>query len=403
LLADSGFGEPAMIVSVPKVDVSNLLPYSTTAMTLHAAALEAEGMNGLLTEPDPVRRMCKILANKLVATSGTLSAAKMKPIDAVPGEVIIGCAHDRAEAEEAVKTTSWFGTSPKKRAAPKPSWRVVVEQVSDDPPVAASAAEGESGGGSFRQVTSTTSVPVFYGNYVEVRFEILSIESVVCLPNGQKETYVIKSIPSIFLRGVLGVGSSYSEWGGELVAECVETGLVGIIKYHPAGFFGRGDRHRVSGSVSKIGCTNPKDELCQISGNWTQRVVATMANGKGEVELLSAPAKGEVRMDAISALPNPLPYQLPPHSLKWARHSHLVWGELTAALHARDWTAARAIEALFEERRKRELSLVEGRPASAFFRLSEAPEGGKPARWVLCDQAFTRAFDPMAEQLCRPW
>lgn len=390
----------------PKIDVSNLLPYSTTAMTLHAAALEADGMNRLIVEPDAVRRMCGILANKLNATSGTLSAAKMKPIDAVPGEVIIGCAHDHVEGGEAVSPTSWFGTSPK-RDARTPRWRVLVEQVSEDPPVAASAAQGESGGGSFLQVTSTTSVPVFYGTYVEVRFEIMSIKSIIRLPDGTTETYVIKSIPSIFLRGVLGVGSCYSEWGGELVTECLETGLVGTVKYHTAGFFGRGELHRISGSVSRLGSTDQKDELCQIAGNWTQRVVASFPDGQDEFEMLPAPPTGEARLAARSELPDPLPYRLPPHSLKWARHPHMVWGELMAALRARDWSAARSIEAATEERRKTELSLVrsEGMSQPAFFRMGEVPKDGKSAvaPWTLCDEAFKRAFDPRTEQPCRPW
>jgi hypothetical protein len=389
----------------PKFDVSNLLPYSTTAMTLHAVALEADGMNRVIVEPDAVRRMCGILANKLHATSDTLSAARMKPIDAMPGELIIGCANDPAEGKEAVTRTSWFGTSPK-RAMRAPRWRALVEQVSEDPPVAASAAQGESGGGSFLQVTSTTSIPVFYGTYVEVRFEILGIKSTVCLPDGTTETYVIKSIPSIFLRGVLGVGSSYTEWGGELVAECLETGLVGTIKYHTAGFFGSGERHLVSGSVCRNG-TKQTDQLCEISGNWTQRVVATMPNGQGKFEMLPAPLNGEARMAARTELPDPLPYLLPPHSLKWARHPNSVWGELTAALRARDWNAARSLEIAAEERRKRELSRLEseGGFEPAFFRIIEVPPGGNAAAapWTLCDEAFKRAFDPMAEQPCMPW
>lgn len=273
----------------------------------------------------------------------------------------------------------------------------------------AAASEGKGDGGSFLQVSSTTSTPIFYGTYVEVRFRVLDISTTVTLSNGSVETCVVTSLPSLCLRGVMGVGSCFTEWAGDLVIECKETGLVGRITYHSAGFFARSDgRHNVSGSVAHMKGSGRGTQLCKISGNWTQRVVAEMADSLAEVELLPAAPHGKARDAELADLPESPPYHLPAHSLTWDRHPHNVWDGLVAAIRQHDWAVARENEAVVESLREKELKLIEvkkERWEPSFFcqREVSANESSSTAPWMLRDGAFQQAFDVKAEQPCKPW
>jgi len=401
----SGEIRPGTDLTKIGIPASFMLPFSTASLSLHASALDATGATAVLGASDPVGRMLRMLSGKLAVTSQTLTAAMMKPYNPIIGEVCIAC----SDGAVAAPGSSCLGSAPAAAAAPAAgdssdaSWRAIVEQVSHHPPITASALEGESHGGFFRNVSSTIAVPMFYGNYVEVRMTIYGSETTLTLPGGQVEVYRIKSLPSVYLRGVMGVGASFCEWAGVLEIECAQNGLVGRIDYKPAGYFGLGDRHVVKGTVTQNGA-----KLCQISGKWTRRVVATMASGAAEVEMLPAPSGGEDRPTEIAALQEPPPYGVPAHSLAWERHPSNVWGELTAALKARDWNTARAAKATIEEGRRVEAKAMraagEKWETSLFYAVPVPPgkNNAPDVAWLVRDGAFKRAFDPTAPPPCKP-
>ena len=112
--------------------------------------------------------------------------------------------------------------------------------------------------------------------------------------------------------------------------------------------FDAASAHRVVGAVSS-GDAKLATVLYHIAGAWTSRVVATAADGHDELELLPALPGGAARPTGLVHLPLPLPYELPTHSLAWPLHPHAIWSELTTALRARDWAAARAVKRRVEE------------------------------------------------------
>jgi hypothetical protein len=372
---------------------SCMLPFSTTSLTLHAAALEAQGMGRVLTEADPLRRMLFLLSNKLRATAHTLTASMMKPYNPIIGELCI--AADAAELPEKDDQTG----QKRPGTATAPAWRGMAEQVSHHPPITASAVEGHAEGGSFSQNVSSIAVPTFHGNYVEVSMKIFGAQTEIHLPDGSTEVYIVKSLPSVYLRGVMGVGPCFCEWAGDLLVECAATGLVGKVHYKPAGFFGRGERHSVSGEVIKN-----KNKLCDISGNWTRSVSAKMASGGTKVEMV-APLPNKQKRGTIATLPNPSPYTVPAHSLEWERHPDVVWKELTAALHDKEWQAARAAKASVEQGRRKEkeaMAAADEKWETSLFRPDTAGGDGAEVPWVVREGAFDRAFDEKAKQPCRP-
>jgi hypothetical protein len=383
---------------------SFMLPFSTTSLTMHAAALEAQGMSRVVTEVDPLRRMLFILSNKLRATAHTLTASMMKPYNPVIGEMCIAESADvnLSEQNDPAARSTWSPFSRKPGSSAPSAWRAMVEQVSHHPPITASAFHGQAASGSFAQTVSTVAVPTFRGNYVEVSMRIFGAQSQVHLPDGSTEVYVVKSLPSIYLRGVMGIGPSFCEWAGDLVVECRTTGLVGRVEYKPAGYFGRGERHSVSGGVTVA--DKPNARLSDISGNWTQSVVAKMAAGGPQVELVAAPA-GKQQRGEMADLPKPLPYAVPAHSLRWERHPDVVWRELTAALHAEDWNAARVAKASVERGRRDEKKAMAAAGQmweTSLFRPDSGSGDGAEVPWIVREGAFDRAFDPQAKPPCRP-
>eukprot|EP00967_Tisochrysis_lutea_P148300 scaffold283058_cov33-Tisochrysis_lutea.AAC.1 len=381
---------------------SLMLPFSTSSLTLHASALEADGMGSVLGQPDPLRRMLAVLGNKMRATSSTLTASMMKPYNPIIGEVCIAHSSD-AQSGEAQPQGDSSSLSPVSGQKPvRPSWRALVEQVSHHPPITAAAAEGQSHGGSFRLAVSTIAVPTFCGNYVEVSMKIFGSRMEFTLPNGDIEIYVITSLPSVYLRGVMGMGASFCEWAGELRVECEAIGLVGSIIYKPAGFFGRGERHLVSGSVKAL---HGNMKLSDISGDWTRKVVAKILPGGEEVELLPAPENGEARPAEMFKLPTELPYVVPAHSRQWERHPETVWRDLTAALLAKDWNTARAAKATVEQGRREErkaMTQASEQWETVFFRPDTQKQGDVSVPWLVREGAFDRAFDPNEKQPCKP-
>lgn len=383
---------------------SFMLPFSTTSLTLHAAALEAQGMGRVVTEADPLRRMLFVLSNKLCATAHTLTASMMKPYNPIIGEV---CIAEAANANipgqnDQAGRRKWSLLGREPGSSPVPAWRAMVEQVSHHPPITASAFEGQADGGSFAQTVSTIAVPTFCGNYVEVSMKIFGAQSQIHLPDGSTEVYIVKSLPSIYLRGVMGIGPSFCEWAGELLVECQTTGLVGRVEYKPAGYFGRGERHSVSGAVT---LANKRDvKLCEISGNWTRNVVAKMAADGAVLQVFAAPA-GKQPHGEMADLPKPLPYTVPAHSLLWQRHPDVVWRELTSALHAKDWNAARAAKASVEQGRREEKKAMTAAGQTwetSLFRPETATGNKAGVPWIVREGAFDRAFDRQAKPPCRP-
>ena len=364
---------------------SLMLPFSTTELMMLGMSQSAAGFAVAARETDLSRRMLRILAAQLKAMSHTLSAPMMKPYNPVLGELIAARGGEPAEAG------SGGGSA----------WRAVMEQVSHHPPLTAFHVEGHAGPAGFRHYGASGAVPIFRGNSVEVRMVPQpGGGTVLTLEDGTDEQYRVKTLPSMCLRNVLGVGKAFCEWVGDLEVEGVSSGLVGRVSFQAAKMFNSASAHRVAGSVS-VGDAMNAPTLYQIAGAWTGRVVATATHGGDEVELLAALPGGAERPTGMADLPRPPPYDLPPHSLSWERHPHAVWSELTAALREQNWSSARAAKRSVEEGRRAEnAAMAEAGVAwtPAFFEAIALP--GADA-WILRDGALDKAFDPDAEQPCR--
>lgn len=368
---------------------SLMLPFSTTELMLHGSSLSAAGFGDAVRESDVTRRMVRVLGAHLAALSETLSAPMMKPYNPVLGELLIARGGGVGLA-----------------------WQACIEQVSHHPPLTAFHVEGHTGAGSFRHYGSSAAEPIFRGNTVEVRMVANPGGTVLALEDGSEEVYRVTALPSLCLRGVLGIGRSFCEWVGELHIECASSGLVGKLAFAPAKWFGTGGHHHVHGSVT-VGGEKNAPILYKISGAWTKRVVATPTRGGSEVEMLPAPPGGAERPTGMTTLPECPMYDLPPHTLRWARHPRAVWVELTAALNAQNWSAARAAKRRVEDERRaaRAARLETGtewtpalfeRRRSEAGSSAEAADDGCDVAWVLRAGGLDRAFDPEAEPPCEP-
>jgi len=367
---------------------SLMLPFSTTELMLHGSSCSAAGFGEAVREPDVSRRMVRVLSAHLSALSETLSAPMMKPYNPVLGELLVA-------------RGGGIGLA----------WQACIEQVSHHPPLTAFHVEGHAGGGAFRHYGSSGAVPIFRGNTVEVRMVANPGGTVLTLEDGTEEVYRVKGLPSLCLRGVLGIGRSFCEWAGELHIECVTSGLVGKVAFAAAKWFGTGGYHRVQGTVVAGGDKNAP-VLYKISGAWTQRVVATATSGGTELEMLPALPGGAERPTGMTALPECPLYDMPAHSLRWERHPKQVWAELTTALKAHDWSAARAAKRKVEEERRQERAVrlasgLDWKPA--LFELARAEagssaaavaDGGRDQAWVLRAGGLDGAFDEEADQPC---
>merc|ERR1711990_595120 len=110
-------------------------------------------------------------------------ATMRKPYNPVIGETMAACEH-----------------------GDMPRWQALVEQVSHHPPVLAFAYQGCSAGGSFKTTGFSQGKPKWCGNYVEIRMTG-EMTTTLTLDDGSVEDYVEMSHPSLYLRGVMGLGS----------------------------------------------------------------------------------------------------------------------------------------------------------------------------------------------------
>jgi hypothetical protein len=358
---------------------SLMLPFSTTELSLLGVACSAPGLAAATREADRIRRMLRVLSAHLGAMAHTLSAPMMKPYNPVLGEVLAARGGELAEAGSG-------GAS---------AWRAVIEQVSLNPPLTAFHLEGYAGASSFRHYGSSGSSVFFLGNTVEVRIAPQPGGTFLTLEDGTEEQYRVKSLPSMCLRNILGIGRPYCEWVGDLEVEGVSSGLVGRITFQAAQMFDAASAHRVVGAVSS-GDAKLATVLYHIAGAWTSRVIATAADGHDELELLPALPGGAARPTGLVHLPQPLPYELPTHSLAWPLHPHAIWSELTTALRARDWAAARAAKRRVEEALQAKAAETAEAETTCMPMLFEEAAGRPGANaWILRAGALDRAFNPV--------
>jgi hypothetical protein len=369
---------------------SMILPFSSLELLVFGTSFAAQEFAIALRHPDAALRMLHVLAGQIAALSQTLTAAMMKPYNPIIGEVLTA----QSESEAAGGSSS-------------SSWRIIAEQVSHHPPVTAMAVEGQAdGGGSFVNRSSTACTPLFYGNYVKVAMNTNSMIQLTLPSGGMEEEYVITMFPSLYLRGVLGMGPQFCEWGGKMQIECVSTGLVGSIDFKTAGRFGSGHRHRIKGSVDVLAHNQGKTHsLYSISGAWNMRVTATRTGSKEELELIGSPDAGAERPAERRELPEVLPYSLPSYSLAWPRHSHQVWRELSDALVSENWALARAAKSKVEDGRRAEAAQMRNAGEAwepAFFDGTPAAANvGEHSIWNIREDAFARAFNAEGLPPCR--
>ena len=411
---------------------SFLLPFSAVDMAV-LNFTEGAGPQWLLrapVDPDPVSR---ILALASLWLGGACRLALLpwgkKPYNPVLGELLL--AQEKPQPLDGASSTdsplltgarllsSALGWSAPSMSGPRatvsaPSWRICAEQTSHHPPITAYAVEANPGGGaSLRCYGCSLAQPLFRGNTIEVQMsgqrhiELTRPSGAAGGGGGGKggkaeavEVYTQHVLPSLCARGVF-AGRRFMEWTGETQIVCEQTGLEVTLRFEPAGplgLFGQ-DRHGVSGEVRR---RDTGEVLSTIGGQWDGDVVATRCDQDGAAQRLlmwSGRNVGE-----LTQLPSPPAFKMPRRSLGWARHTRRVWGELTRALLAGEWTRARLAKHGVEhaERRARADRTTPWRPR--FFAQGTQPErpfSGSQLDWAPIRDEIGRAFEEGAdEQQC---
>jgi len=379
---------------------SLLLPFSTLELVVFGSSFAARQFGKAVMHADAAMRMLHMLAGQVTASSQTLTAAMMKPYNPIIGEVLT------AQSESVAAGSSSEGSSSGNSSYSCSNWRIIAEQVSHHPPITAVAVQGQTdGGGLFFNVSDTACTPLFYGNYVKVAVSSNSTIQLTLPSGGILEEYVITSFPSLYLRGILGMGPQFCEWGGKLQIECAATGLVGSVDFKTTGIFGSGTRHQVSGSVDVAHNSSKNLRLYSISGAWNSRVVATRKGSTEEVELLGPPDREAEQPTERQDLPAVLPYTMPGYSLSWPRHSRQVWKDLSEALASKDWARARAAKSQVEDGRRAEAAQMKraGETWSPAFFNEPASVGkaDKQGIWTVREGAFDLAFNAEGPVPCR--
>lgn len=224
------------------------------------------------------------------------------------------------------------------------TWR--AQQVSHHPPVSAFFARNATGSVVMQGCFAPKSK--FLGN------------SAASLGGGgfrfympeHDEVYYL-TWPSVYVRGVL-FGTLLMEVCGPVSIVCPKTKLIVNIEFHAKGFFG-GTYHHVTGHIIR-GDRNTKksaeNTVCTIDGNWTEKVVSTMADGSAET-LFDASAQP---VGSCTELPMPADDR-PETQRMWS--SRVVWHDTASAIEGADQPAATAAKQALEQyqrelRKKRE-------------------------------------------------
>ncbi|GKT55699.1 oxysterol-binding family protein [Colletotrichum tofieldiae] len=256
----------------------------------------------------------------------------------------------------------------------------LTEQTSHHPPVSAfhiSCPEKGLSARGYDQITAKftgTSVRVLPGEH--------NLGIFVTLEKRGGETYRLTH-PAAHLGGILrgSLSVSVSEMA---YITCPQTKLKTILHYVEAGWLGR-STNRVEGIIFKYDPENDDkvnikdvpeaDIVARLSGPWREKIEFTL----GPKPVNSHPP--EARYTIIDLTPlSVAPKVLPPKEKQLENESLTMWGGVTEAIHAKQFSKATQVKVELEER-QRELARERERTGEVFkpkFFEQVTDQGGKP-------------------------
>ncbi|KAI9798566.1 MAG: hypothetical protein M1833_004703 [Piccolia ochrophora] len=198
----------------------------------------------------------------------------------------------------------------------------------------------------------------------------------ITLHNRDEELYQLTH-PTAHLGGLLR-GSLNVTVADTCYLRCPKTKIKVILHYLEEGWLGR-TQNKVHGVVfrydpdkdtkSKIKEVSEKDVLARIEGNWQDKLHFTLPSAPGEKHLL---------VDL-----NPLfPAQkiVPPPENQLPNESRRFWSEVTAAIHARQFSKATVVKQQLEERQREKTATraAKGEGWTPRFFIVQGKTGGRP-------------------------
>ncbi|KAL3951896.1 hypothetical protein ACCO45_013613 [Purpureocillium lilacinum] len=256
----------------------------------------------------------------------------------------------------------------------------LTEQTSHHPPVSAfhvTCPEKGITARGFDQITAKftgTSVKVLPGEH--------NMGIFITLDKRDGETYQLTH-PAAHLGGLLrgSLSVSVSEMA---YFTCPQTKIKAILHYVEEGWLGR-TTNKIDGVIfrydpendnkSRVQDVPEEDVLARLSGPWRERVVFTL----GPRPVKTVPAEEQYTIIDIGPL-SVAPKIVPPEDQQRPNESLTLWGGVTRAIHAKQFSKATELKVELEEKqrekaRQREKSGEEWKPV--FFE-HVVGNGGKP-------------------------
>jgi len=285
----------------------------------------------------------------------------------------------KSGSSRAASTVSVPATNPKPSKPIRISY--LTEQTSHHPPVSAFYIDCPEKGlhaKGFDQITAKftgTSIKVMPGEH--------NLGIFITLEKRNHETYQLTHPPAHLggiLRGALSVTV-----GDMAYITCPETKLKAILRYYDDGWLGR-TTNKVEGIIFKYDPENDdkmqikdvpqEDILVRLGGPWKEKVVFTV----GPKPLDSHPPDQQTTIIDIAPL-SVAPKVLPPTEQQLPNESLTLWGKVTEAIHAKQFSRATTLkqeleEAQREKARERERKAESWQPV---FFVQATDKAGKPA------------------------
>ncbi|KAL2144714.1 hypothetical protein VTI28DRAFT_8652 [Corynascus sepedonium] len=257
----------------------------------------------------------------------------------------------------------------------------LTEQTSHHPPVSAFYIDCPEKGlhaKGFDQITAKftgTSIKVMPGEH--------NLGIFITVERRDHETYQLTH-PAAHLGGILRGALSVSV-GDMAYITCPETRLKAILRYYDDGWLGR-TTNKVEGIIFRYDPENddkrqiqdvPEEEvLVRLGGPWKEKIVFTL----GPKPLSSHPPENQITIIDIAPL-TVAPKVLPPREQQLPHESLQLWGEVTKAILAKQFSRATTVkqeleEAQREKAREREKNGETWKPV--FFEQA-TDKAGKPS------------------------
>ncbi|KAL2016894.1 hypothetical protein VTK56DRAFT_2894 [Thermocarpiscus australiensis] len=323
------------------------------------------------TEDDAPRIDTRTLRTNNSPSGSSASSVASAKLSAPAG---LGSGDARAASTVSVSQSSTKPTKPVRVS-------YLTEQTSHHPPVSAfyiSCPEKGLHAKGFDQITAKftgTSIKVMPGEH--------NLGIFITVERRDHETYQLTH-PAAHLGGILR-GALHITVGDMAYITCPETKLKAILRYYDDGWLGR-TTNKVEGIIFRYDPENDdkrrindvpeEDILVRLGGAWREKIVFTL----GPKPLNSHPPEEQITIIDIAPL-SVAPKVLPPAEQQLPNESLQLWGEVTKAILAKQYSRATTLkqeleEAQREKARERERKKEAWKPV--FFEQA-TDKAGKPS------------------------